>query len=318
MEKLGSATRSNVVVGDETVVRKINHEKVHLRYHPDRSFVVQAGKAINLARKIQNNSIALTLTSPPYCIGKEYETSTSIDDFKQIHKEILPEIVRITRPGGSICWQVGYHVKDREVQPLDYYVYELFREFPEIKLRNRIIWTFGHGLHETGRFAGRHEVIMWFTKGENYYFDLDSVRVPQRYPGKKHYKGPNKGQYSGNPLGKNPSDIWDIPNVNANHCEKTEHPCQFPVGLAERLIKALCPPNETVFDPYAGSCTTGATAALHGRKFVGSEIVEKYRKIGIARINQAIRGELEYRPADAPLFDPASAGAVGKKPSHFK
>lgn len=302
----------------DSEVTKNEKPRVYRRYHPEHSYIVQGGKAITLARKLPSDSIALTLTSPPYCIGKEYETSTSLSDFKLIHQEILPEIVRITKPGGSICWQVGYHVRNREVQPLDYFVYEILQQFPEIKLRNRIIWTFGHGLHESARFAGRHEVIMWFTKGDNYFFDLDAVRVPQRYPGKRHYKGPNKGQYSGNPLGKNPSDIWDIPNVNANHCEKTEHPCQFPIGLSERLIKALCPPNETVYDPYAGSFTTGATAALLGRKFIGTELVEKYRSIGIRRINQALHGNLEYRSVDTPLLNPDSTGSVGKKPNHFK
>lgn len=293
-------------------------QKVYRRYASDRDIVVQGGEALDLLKKLPDKSVSLTLTSPPYCIGKEYETSTSVNDFKAIHSEILPEIVRVTKDGGSICWQVGYHVRNRVVQPLDYYVYELFQKFPEIKLRNRIIWSFGHGLHDSARFAGRHEVIMWFTKGSKYFFDLDPVRIPQRYPGKKYYKGPKKGEYSGNPLGKNPSDIWDIPNVNANHCEKTAHPCQFPVGLAERVVKALCPENELVLDPYAGVCTTGVAAALNGRKFVGVELVEDYRSIGIERIKQAIRGELKYRPADTPVLEPDTAGSVARKPSHFK
>jgi adenine-specific DNA-methyltransferase len=293
-------------------------QKVYRRYASNREIVVQGGEAINLLRKLPDESVSLTLTSPPYCIGKEYETSTSVHDFKEIHAEILPEIVRVTKNGGSICWQVGYHVRNRVVQPLDYYVYELFQKFPEIKLRNRIIWSFGHGLHDSARFTGRHEVIMWFTKGNKYFFDLDPVRIPQRYPGKKYYKGPKKGEYSGNPLGKNPSDIWDIPNVNANHCEKTSHPCQFPVGLAERVVKALCPKNGLVLDPYAGVCTTGVAAALNGRRFVGVELVEDYRSVGIERIEQAIRGELKYRPADTPIFEPDAAGSVARKPSHFK
>jgi len=49
------------------------------------------------------------------------------------------------------------------------------------------------------------------------------MRVPQKYPGKKSYKGEKREQYSGNPLGKNPSDIWEIPNVKASHIEKTDH-----------------------------------------------------------------------------------------------
>ncbi len=77
------------------------------------------------------------------------------------------------------------------------------RRTPTLLLRNRVVWTFGHGLHSPTRFSGRHETILWFTKGDNYTFNLDAVRVPQKYPGKRHYKGLKKGKFSGNPLGKN-------------------------------------------------------------------------------------------------------------------
>ena len=156
-----------------------------------------------------------------------------------------------------------------------------------MKLRNRIIWTFGHGLNPSQRFSGRHETILWFTKGETYSFNLDSVRVPQKYPGKKSYRGNKKGEYSGNPLGKNPTDVWDIPNVKANHVEKTEHPCQFPVAIPSRFIKALTLEDGVILDPYMGSGTTGVAAVLEGRKFIGAEIQENYYKIATDRIQQA-------------------------------
>jgi adenine-specific DNA-methyltransferase len=298
-------------------MQKSINNKVYRSYREDRRFVVSGGDAVKLLSKIPADSVSLTLTSPPYCIGKAYETSTTVDDFLDTHFKILPEVLRVTKPGGSICWQIGYHVKNREVQPLDYFVYDVMKQFPVVKLRNRIVWSFGHGMHDTARFAGRHEVILWFTKGNDYYFDLDSVRVPQRYPGKRHYKGPKRGEFSGHPGGKNPSDIWEIPNVNANHREKTLHPCQFPIGLAERIVRALCPPDEVVLDPFAGVCTTGAAAALNGRRFIGCEIVDEYRSIGVSRIEQALRGTLSYRPIETPPFDPALAGAVGRKPDHF-
>jgi adenine-specific DNA-methyltransferase len=56
-------------------------------------------------------------------------------------------------------------------------------------------------------------------------------------------------QYSCNPLGKNPGDVWVIPNVKHNHTEKTVHPCQFPVELIERLVLALTKENDLVVDP---------------------------------------------------------------------
>ena len=119
-----------------------------------------------------------------------------------------------------------------EIGLLDIFYYQIFKKY-NLFLRNRIIWHFGHGLHASKRFSGRYETILWFTKSKDYIFNLDAVRVPAKYPGKRHYKGKNKGKLSGNPKGKNPSDlweiaidewakeVWEIPNVKSNHPEKT-------------------------------------------------------------------------------------------------
>ena len=162
------------------------------------------GDCSELLKSIPSNSVDLIITSPPYCIGKAYEDPhDDIKTFKKQHEDIFDDLYRVLKTGGSICWQVGYHVSDQCVIPLDYVVYNIFTsrsanfENPLI-LRNRIIWTFGHGLNSTKRFSGRHEMILWFTKGEQSVFNLDDVRVPQKYPGKKSYKGPNKGNLSGN------------------------------------------------------------------------------------------------------------------------
>lgn len=291
--------------------------RIYQRFSPEYDYVLHQGECLKFLRTIPDNTFDLTITSPPYCIGKAYESTTNVEDFKETHRKVLPEILRVTKTGGSICWQIGYHVTSRVIVPLDYLIFDIVRELPELKLRNRLIWSFGHGLHENERFTGRHETILWFTKGDDYHFDLDSVRVPQKYPGKKFYKGPKKGLYSGNPLGKNPSDVWDIPNVNANHKEKTEHPCQFPVGLAQRLVKALCPAEGTVFDPFSGVGSTGAAAALSKRRFVGAELDSTYCKIARERISKAHAGTLPFREVDVPVMDPANAGSVAKRPSHF-
>jgi adenine-specific DNA-methyltransferase len=183
-------------------------------------------------------------------MGKEYDTSHSIEDFKADQLHLAPLLVRALRDGGSLCWQVGHHVQNGVTVPLDAIVYPIFAAQEGLFLRNRIVWTFGHGVHASRRFSGRHETILWFTKGHDYHFNLDAVRVPQKYPGKRHYKGPKKGEWSGNPLGKNPSDVWDIPNVKSRHIEKTDHPCQFPVALVQRLIRALVPAQGFVVDPF--------------------------------------------------------------------
>lgn len=275
------------------------------------------GDCMELLRSMPSESIDLAVTSPPYCMGKEYEMSYSIEDFTAIHERVLPEIVRLTRAGGSICWQVGYHVVNKSCNPLDYLVYEILHDYNEVSLRNRIIWTFGHGLHSSRRFSGRHEIVLWFTKGDEYYFDLDAVRVSQKYPGKRHYKGKRKGEFSGNPKGKNPSDVWEIPNVKANHIEKAAHPCQFPVGLAERCVRALCPKAGLVLDPFMGSASTGVAAIVNGRRFVGAEIDEKYIELASERLSTAHAGAARFRPADQAIYIPSERQAVARRPEHF-
>jgi adenine-specific DNA-methyltransferase len=166
--------------------------------------------AFKFLKTLEPSSADLIISSPPYCMGKEYDTSNSIDQFMKDHRKLAPLLSRALKPGGSLCWQVGHYVKDGAVIPLDALIYLIFRKQKELTLRNRIVWTFGHGLHATNRFSGRHETIMWFTKkGKKHKFDLNAVRVPQKYPGKKYYKGSKNGQWSGNPKGKNPTDVWD-------------------------------------------------------------------------------------------------------------
>jgi adenine-specific DNA-methyltransferase len=184
---------------------------------------------------------------------------------------------------------VGNFVENGQIAPLDIEVAPLFKSHG-LQLRNRIIWQFGHGLHTRRRFSGRYEVVMWYTRSDRYYFDLDSVRVPSKYPGKKHFKGPKRGLVSGNPLGKNPEDVWSIPNVKSNHVEKTDHPCQFPVGLIERLVLSMTRPGALVFDPFAGVMSAGVASLLHGRRFWGCDLERTYTQTGLTRLSEVIEG----------------------------
>jgi adenine-specific DNA-methyltransferase len=254
-------------------------------------------------RSLKRESMNLIVTSPPYNIGKEYERKTSLDVYIEQQAATIAEAVRLLHPNGSICWQVGNHVDNGEIFPLDIVLYQLFKQHG-LKLRNRIVWTFGHGLHCQRRFSGRHETILWFTKSDDYIFNLDPVRVPAKYPNKKHFKGPNRGELSGNPLGKNPTDIWDIPNVKANHVEKTDHPCQFPVALVERLVLALTHPGQSVLDPYLGVGSTAIAALKHGRVAYGCDITEEYIDIASERIDSFYAGTLRTRPMNKPIYDP--------------
>lgn len=296
--------------------------KINKEYNRDNHVTLFNGDCINLLKEIEDESVDLVITSPPYCMKKAYENpKDDVDTFVEQHKKVFLDIYRVLKKGGSICWQVGYHVINSSVLPLDYLVYEIFTKNNEILqypliLRNRIIWTFGHGLNASKRFSGRHEMILWFTKGDEYLFNLDSVRVPQKYPGKRAYKGPNKGKFSGNPLGKNPSDIWDIPNVKAQHIEKTAHPCQFPVSIPQRLIKALSPIRGVVLDPYMGSGSSGVAAVIEKRRFIGAEIQNEYYEISKERVSEAIQGTAKIRK-DIPAMKPNLNTAVAKIPDNF-
>ncbi len=280
--------------------------KISDKFDSEADVVLYTGDTLDLLKQIPDETAELVVTSPPYNIGKPYEKKVSINEYLEQQKRVIEEAVRITREYGSICWQVGNYVENGRIIPLDVILYPIFDRLG-LKLRNRIVWHFGHGLHAKKRFSGRYEVILWFTKSDDYIFNLDAVRVPQKYPNKKYFKGPKKGLLSGNPLGKNPSDVWEIPNVKANHPEKTIHPAQFPVELVERLVLALTNPGGWVVDPFIGVGSTAIAAILHNRKSAGADIVPEYIKIAKERLKLLINGELKLRPLGKPIYKPPAS-----------
>lgn len=277
-------------------------------FRPDAEAVVFSGDCMKFLKTVPDESVQLVLTSPPYNIGKSYEIQLKLDDYLEQQREVIRECHRILLPSGSICWEVGNYVDPTGgIVPLDSVLYPVFYEL-NMKMRNRIVWRFEHGLHCKKRFSGRYETIVWYTKSDDYVFHLDPVRVPQKYPGKKHFKGPKAGEYSCNPLGKNPGDVWEIPNVKSNHIEKTAHPCQFPVELVERFVLALTNTNNTVCDPFLGVGSTIVAAVRHQRKGIGAETIPEYVKIARQRIQMEVAGTLKTRPMDRPVYDPVKNG----------
>ena len=253
--------------------------------------------------RLPDASMQLIVTSPPYNIGKSYEKRSSLDDYLDSQIRVIAECVRLLHPTGSLCWQVGNYVNDGEIVPLDTALYPIFKSH-NLKLRNRIVWHFGHGLHSSKRLSGRYETINWFTKTDDYTFNLDPIRVPSKYPNKRHFKGPNIGKLSGNPLGKNPSDVWEFPNVKSNHVEKTIHPCQFPVELVERLVLSMTDPGDAILDPYMGVGSSVIAAEKHGRVGYGCDIVQEYVDIAHERLRALRNGTLRTRPMGKPVYDP--------------
>jgi adenine-specific DNA-methyltransferase len=273
------------------------------RYSDKAEAIINNGSCYDFVKTIPDQSVALIITSPPYNIGKEYEKKSDLNEYCNKQERIIDECIRVLADDGSICWQTGNFVENSEIVPLDILLYPIFQKH-KLKLRNRIIWRFGHGLHASKRFSGRYETILWFTKTDDYIFNLDSVRIPQKYPNKKYFKGPRIGEFSCNPLGKNPSDIWDIPNVKNNHVEKTIHPCQFPIELVERLILALTNEHDLVFDPFLGVGSTSAAAVKNKRRGMGCEIMEEYYNVAVERTKLAMEGTLKTRPMNKPIYDP--------------
>ena len=253
--------------------------------------------------EFDDGAFKLIVTSPPYNLGKSYEGKSSLRGYLQSQRAVIKECIRLLHPQGSICWQTGNYVDNGEVMPLDLLLYPTFRR-QGLKIRNRIIWHFGHGLHCTKRLSGRYETITWWTKGDDYTWNLDPIRVPPKYPGKKYFRGPKVGQLSCNPKGKNPSDVWEIPNVKSNHPEKTEHPCQFPVELIERLVLSMTDEGDSVFDPYMGVGSTAIAALKHNRNVYGCDIVERYVDLALERIGELHEGTLRTRPMGKPVYNP--------------
>ncbi len=280
---------------------------VHPAFDRAHRAVVFEGDCQDFLHTVPDDAIQLIVTSPPYNLGKSYERRVHLNLYLEWQEKVIADCVRVLAPGGSICWQVGNFVSNGEVVPLDIVLYPFFAKHG-LKLRNRIVWHFEHGLHCSKRLSGRHETILWFTKSDEYHFDLDAVRVPQKYPGKRHFKGPKAGQLSGNPLGKNPGDVWVIPNVKNNHVEKTEHPCQFPVELVDRLVLSLTRPGDWVLDPFLGVGTSVASAVMRGRKGCGSEKLHEYAELARDRARQAMQGMLPVRPMNTPVYDATKAG----------
>lgn len=298
-------------------------------FQADASITLHVGDANTFVAELPDQSVDLIVTSPPYNLGKAYERRVSITEYLEAQTPIIADLVRVLRETGSLCWQVGNYVQDGQIFPLDVFYYTLFKQHG-LKLRNRIIWHFRHGLHNTKRFSGRYETLLWFTKSDHYTFNLDAVRVASKYPGKRHYKGKNIGKPSGNPKGKNPSDVWeiilddwesafwDIPNVKSNHPEKTIHPCQFPVELVERCVLALTQTDQVVFDPYVGVGSSLLAAIKHERRAIGCEQDQTHAQIARQRIAAYYSGSLRLRPLGKPIHEPRGREKVAQTPTEWQ
>ncbi len=230
----------------------------------------------------------LAITSPPYNIGKEYESVIPLGDYVQWVSRWAAETSRLLVGHGAFLLNLGYvpvETRGRAV-PLPYLLWD---QIP-LYLNQEIVWNYSAGVACKNYLSPRNEKILWYVKDRgNYVFNLDPIRD-------KNVKYPNSrrnGKARVNTLGKNPSDVWEIAKVttgfNRSSAERTAHPCQFPTDLTDRLVLGFSNKGNIVFDPFLGSGTTIESCLKHDRFCVGFEIQEEYCGIATERIRQFSR-----------------------------
>lgn len=244
---------------------------------------------------IPADSVALHLTSVPYNMGKRYggDESASADRmrFAYYHgflMQVISEIARTLKPGGTLFLNLA-STRDWEqkLMPLDVLLFEDIRR-AGLKFQSRIIWEVPFGLTPKHRLAERYETVLVCSKGDDQTFNPSAARIPQKGPGKRAFKGPNRGKLSGHPLGAHPPNVWRITNVSSNHPERRwgTHPAQFPLTLAKRGTLLYSMPGDLVCDCFSGSGTTHYAAIETGREFVGADLF--YEDLRARRLADAV------------------------------
>ncbi len=252
-------------------------------YFQAQNCVLYNTDCLGAMRKLSNNYIDLTITSPPYNIGKSYEKPLPLDDYLKWCEEWIAEVYRITVPNGSFWLNLGYlSIPERaKAIPLPYL---LWSRIP-FHLIQEVVWNYGAGVAGKKFFSPRNEKFLWYVKDQgNYTFNLDDVRDPNvKYPNQK-----KNGKIKVNSIGKNPSDVWCFPKVTSGKDraspERTPHPAQFPEAVIERVIKSSSNKGDIILDPFIGSGTTAVVALAQERYVVGFEINSAYCDIAAKRI----------------------------------
>jgi adenine-specific DNA-methyltransferase len=247
--------------------------------------VIYNADCLALMPRVDTAFASLTLTSPPYNIGKEYETPLPLNDYLAWCKKWITEVYRLTLPTGAFWLNLGYlPIADvGKAVPLPYLLWQTIPFY----LIQEIVWNYGAGVAGRKFFSPRNEKFLWYVKDQDHYtFNLDDVRDPNvKYPNQK-----KKGKIKVNPNGKNPSDVWQFPKVtsgaNRSSVERTPHPAQFPEDVVRRIILSSSNLGELVFDPFLGSGTTAVVSLQLGRRVIGVEINSSYCQIAADRIER--------------------------------
>lgn len=258
----------------------------------------QAGDAVGLMNKLPDESIDLIATDPPYNLKKDY--GNSIDhkewnEYERFTQAWIKQAVRILKPTGSIYVFMGVR-----------FIARLFTAMEEKHLlfNGWITWHYTQGMGRKKGFSPRHEDILYFTKTDDYIFNLDEVRIPQKYFRKRN-----------NMEGANPGDVWQFSHVHYSNPERQPHPTQKPSALMERIIKASSNPGDVVLDPFVGSGTTCAVANALGRQWIGFDLNPDYIEMSQKRIETVYQPDSkdlreERIPRDLQVYHRAQAHLI--------
>lgn len=244
------------------------------------------GDCVDLLENLPPGLIDLTVTSPPYNIGKEYEARLGVEEYLDWCERWISGVYSATACGGAFWLNLGYMPLPTRARaiPIPYLLWDRVPFY----LVQEVVWHYGAGVAARRAYSPRNEKFLWYARDENdFYFDLDAVRDPNiKYP--NQFKN---GKRKVNLAGKNPSDVWVFPKVtsgkNRSSRERTSHPAQFPIAVIERIVKGGSPPEALVLDPFMGSGTTAEVALTLGRPVVGIELNPDYIEIAIDRLEKA-------------------------------
>jgi adenine-specific DNA-methyltransferase len=243
------------------------------------------GDCLDLLRRIPPEIIDLTVTSPPYNIGKEYEAKRDVDEYIDWCADWIAELYRVATLGGAFWLNLGYlpiAEKARAI-PIPYLLWDRIPFY----LVQEVVWQYGAGVAAKLAYSPRNEKFLWYARNQHsFYFDLDAVRDPNiKYP--NQFKN---GKRKVNLAGKNPGDVWSFPKVtsgrNRSSAERTSHPAQFPLAVIDRIVKGCSRSDALVLDPFMGSGTTAEAAMRLGRPAVGIELNPSYVEIAAQRLDR--------------------------------
>ncbi len=213
-------------------------------------------------KSLPDESVQLICIDPPYNL--ELAGWDIYDNYIEWAALWLDEAYRVLSKNGNMVIFGGIQFRDvKSGDLID--IIQYVRHETRFKLINTIIWYYKNGMSAHRYFANRHEEVIWLAKANDYYFDLDSVRIPYPEEDLKNALKDKRLNPENTMKGKNPTNVWQIGRLNGNSKERVGHPTQKPVEIIERFVKALSYPGSTVLDFFAGSGTTGRVCITEGR-----------------------------------------------------